>query len=111
MESSPDLSEQVLGMVRATITRVVGPDALQASQPSVRVHGEGAPTPTLEIGLRYGDRVGSRRLVLPPESDVLALERTVNDALLPMLTEMGLLPAAATAVDNPPLGGRPADQV
>ncbi len=74
----------------------------------MRLSGAGAPA--LEISLRYGDRVAARRLVLPPEPDRIALEGTVNDALLPMLAEMGLLPAGSTAVDDPPLGQRPADQ-
>jgi hypothetical protein len=109
MESSPDLAEQVLGMVRATFTRVVGPDGLQASEQTVRVVGEGTPTPTLEMSVRAGGRTAARRLVIPPEPSLVSLEATVNDALLPLLTELRLLPPQDVPVDDPPLGQRPAD--
>ena len=110
MESSPDLAETVLGMVRATTTRVLGPDALQASEPRVRVEGVGSPEPRLEIALRYGGQSLARTFALPAEPDRVALETTVNNALLPMLEEMGLLPAGAETVDDPPLGQPGADQ-
>ncbi|HLH23952.1 MAG TPA: hypothetical protein VK066_15620 [Chloroflexota bacterium] len=104
MESSPDLATTVLGMVRATITRVLGPDALQASPPSVRVVDVGSPTPRVEIALRYGGESRARTFVLPAEPDRVALEKTVNNAVLPMLEDMGLLSPAAETADDPPLG-------
>ncbi len=111
MEASPDLATTVLGMVRATITRVLGPDALQASQPRVRVERPlGDAQPRLEIALSYAGATRARSFVVPPEPDPIALEATVNNVLLPMLQEMGLLPVGAQAVDDPPLGQPGADQ-
>ncbi|MBV9326508.1 MAG: hypothetical protein JO352_22320 [Chloroflexi bacterium] len=104
MDSSLDLDVIILGMVRATLTRVVGPDALQVAEPRVRVIGQGAPRPRVEISLRYGGETCVRTFVLEDEPDRIALEHSVNDAFLPMLEEMGLLPPEAEAVDDPPLG-------
>jgi hypothetical protein len=64
MESSPDGEGAVLGTVRATLTRVAGPDALQAAETGVRVFGDGTPRPREETSLPRGEAAGARALVL-----------------------------------------------
>ena len=84
---------------------------MQAADTRVRALGEGAPRPRVEISLRYGDAAGTRTLVLEDQPQRLDLEHSVNNVLLPLLEDLGLLPAGAQAVDDPPGGQRTTHQI
>src|SRR5712692_3305935 len=100
------LQGELYGMVEATIEDAVGPDVLQEIDTRVRTLPTGDETPRwVEISLAYQGRSARSITDLHDLPTPTARYDEVEDAVLPLLEQAGLLPRPVAAVQRP--GPRP----
>ena len=93
MENADDLRVAAQGMVTATVTEVVGADAVQEFDIQVTTDGsEREVEPHVAIVLAYRGRSAHRVVRLRDLSTRTDLETRMSNEVVPMLQEMGLLP-------------------
>src|SRR3954451_20198458 len=93
MLNERDLQDDLLGMIRAAITEAVGPDLLQELETRVRALPLEDQTPRwLEISLAYQGRSARSLTPLHDVPTHVALDDEVEEAVPPLLEQIGLLP-------------------